>query len=117
MSADQSDSMSLKRRLIIATAMVLAVAGWCIAIVIHFPSYPDTKLAKPLDRLPTADELQRLQSVRGLPAAKVLYTLGHPIRVERQPDGRERWDYPWPAVACVYFRDGVATDTYYTAGY
>lgn len=56
-------------------------------------------------------------SVHGLPAANVLERLGHPNHVERQSDGRARWDYSWPSAAAVYFRGGLVTGTFYTAGY
>jgi outer membrane protein assembly factor BamE (lipoprotein component of BamABCDE complex) len=77
---------------------------------------PDTKLARPLGRWPNADDLKRLESVKGQSAAGVLKTLGHPKRVERDEHG-EHWVYPWLATAVVYFHDGVVTNTFYTAGY
>jgi hypothetical protein len=80
------------------------------------PIQPDTKLARPLGRWPNADDLKRLESVKGQSAAGVLKALGHPKRVEHDERG-ERWIYPWLATAIVYFHDGVATDTFYTAGY
>ena len=80
-------------------------------------SRPNPKLAKPLKRWPSELDLKRLESVKGLRAADVLKTLGHPSRVERQKDGHERWIYPWLAIASVSLHNGVATDTFYTAGF
>jgi hypothetical protein len=78
---------------------------------------PDPTQARPLDRWPNAVDLARLQSVEGKPKAVILRVLGHPMWVERRPDGEELWDYPWCAACRVWIRNGVCTGTFYTAGY
>jgi outer membrane protein assembly factor BamE (lipoprotein component of BamABCDE complex) len=110
-------SRLVKTTLLIACLSALALSSCAGSADLPSQAQPNTKLAKPLGRWPTAGDIKRLESVKGLTAAKVLRTLGHPKHVERQEDGQERWDYPWRAAACVYFRDGVATGTFYTAGY
>jgi hypothetical protein len=78
---------------------------------------PDPRQAQALGRWPNAADLARLRSVEGKPKAVVLRVLGHPSRVERRPDGKEVWDYPWCAACRVWIRKGVCIDTFYTAGY
>jgi hypothetical protein len=78
---------------------------------------PDPRLARPLERWPDAADLARLRSVEGKPKAVVLRVLGHPSRVERRPGQEEVWDYPWCAACRVWFRKGLCTGTFYTAGY
>jgi hypothetical protein len=74
-------------------------------------------LARPPSRWPNAADLARLRFVEGKPRTVVLLVLGHPSRVEARPDGEEVWDYPWCAACRVWFRSGVCTGTFYTAGY
>lgn len=78
---------------------------------------PDPSQVRELDHWPNAEDLARLQSVEGKPKAVILQVLGHPCRVERRLDGEEIWDYPWCACCRVWLRNGVCTDTFYTAGY
>ena len=101
----------------ISALAMLTLASCAVRADSPSPSQPNTKLSKPLGHWPTADDLKRLESVKGLSASKVIQALGHPKHIEREPNGRERWDYHWLAAASVYFRDGHATSTFYTAGY
>ena len=110
-------SRLVKTTLLIVCLSALTLSSCAGSADLPSHAQANTKLAKPLGRWPTADDIKRLESVKGLTAAKVLRTLGHPKHVERQEDGEERWDYPWLAAASVYFRHGVATSTFYTAGY
>lgn len=78
---------------------------------------PDIRKAQELGRWPNDEDLAKLQSARGKPRWLVLLILGHPSRVERRANGDEVWDYPWVAACRVWFKHGVCTGTFYTAGY
>jgi len=77
---------------------------------------PNPELARPIG-WPSAQDLERLESVKGLRPAEVIQKLGHPIQVTTDENQGEQWIYPWLAAAAVYFRDGVVVWTFYTAGY
>ena len=102
--------------LAVCLSTVTALAG-VTTIPREDASRPNPKLAKPLKRWPNELDIKRLESVKGLRASEVLKALGHPCRVERQKDGDERWIYPWLAFASVSLHNGVATGTFYTAGF
>jgi hypothetical protein len=78
---------------------------------------PDPRKARGLDHWPNADDLTRLQFVEGKSKAVILQVLGHPCRIERRRNGEEKWYYPWCACCCLWIRQGVCTETFYTAGY
>ena len=78
---------------------------------------PETNKAKPLRRWPNDLDMFRLGMAEGKPAWAVLVIMGNPRKIERRPDGTEVWDYPWPAYCGVWFKNGVCTGTFYTAGY
>lgn len=78
---------------------------------------PDTRKARELGRWANAKDIAKLQSVEGRPLWMVLLILGHPSRVERRANGDEVWNYPWVAACRVWFKNGVCTSTFYTAGY
>src|SRR5579872_1465552 len=86
-----------------------------IALVTH--QQADINKAVPLGRWANAQDVARLQAVEGKPRWMVLLILGHPSAVERHADGVEVWDYPWFAVCRVWFKNGVCTGTFYSAGY
>ncbi len=77
---------------------------------------PDPKQAKET-AWPDGPDLARLHAVKGFKPAEVIAFLGHPKSVEKMENGKERWNYPYMAAAFVDFRDGVVTNTFYTAGY
>ena len=106
------DIKCLKFPFMFVVSLTLLLAAGCSTATTR----PDPKLSRPLDRWPNGDDLRRLQSVKGQSAAQVLKILGHPAKVERD-EQRESWSYPWRAAAIVYFRNGLVTDTFYTAGY
>jgi hypothetical protein len=78
---------------------------------------PDLTQARPLPRWPNAEDLARLQSVEGKRKGVVVQVLGHPMRVERRPNGEEVWHYPWSAACSVTIYKGICTSTFYTGGY
>lgn len=88
-----------------------------VAIIAATQQQPNTKMARPLGRLPTGQDIARLQSVEGKPRWVVLLVLGHPSFVERRADGFEVWDYPWFAACRLWIKNGVCTGTFYTAGF
>jgi hypothetical protein len=87
------------------------------AIALVAQQQPDTRKAKELSRWANAQDIAKLQSVKGNPRWMVLLILGHPSRVERRANGVEVWDYPWVAACRVWLKNGVCTGTFYTAGY
>jgi hypothetical protein len=88
-----------------------------IAMALVTQQQPDTTKAKRLERWPTHQDLAKLESAEGKPRWLVLVILGHPSSVERRADGVEVWGYPWLAWCEVRFRNGMCTETFYTAGY
>ena len=91
-----------------------SVAG-PVAILTH--QRPDVSKAKPLERWVNARDMARLKSAEGKPQWMVLVILGHPSAIERRADGTEVWDYPWQAACCLWFKNGVCTGAFYSAGY
>src|SRR5262249_29058576 len=87
------------------------------AIALVVQQQPDTRKARELGRWANAQDVARLRSAEGKPRWMILLILGHPSRVERRANGDEVWDYPWVAACRVWFKNGVCTDTFYTAGY
>jgi hypothetical protein len=99
-----------------ATAVAMPAAGpGMLASILN--QQPDTQKARPLERWPNDQDLAKLHLMEGKPRWVVLFVLGHPSGVQRHADGRETWFYPWVAVCCVFFKDGVCTGSFYTAGY
>ena len=78
---------------------------------------PNTSLAESLGRWPNEEDLSRLESTKGKTKRQVIAILGHPKEVSFNPEGVEIWDYPWLAACRIWFKKGVVSDTYYTAGY
>jgi hypothetical protein len=78
---------------------------------------PDPRQARPLERWPNQEDLNRLRSVIGRSPAGTVHILGHPSRIELLADGAEVWHYPWSASCRVFFRRGVVVDIDYTAGF
>jgi len=76
---------------------------------------PDTSKAVAFGH-PNGATIKKLHGTLGYTRAEVIATLGHPSSVS-VVDGKERWDYPWLAVAYVAFAKGVVVDTFYSAGY
>jgi hypothetical protein len=86
-----------------------------VMLVTH--QQPDIKKAKALERWANGQDIAKLQSAEGKPRWMVLLILGHPSSIERRANGIEVWDYPWVAACRVWFKNGVCTGTFYTAGY
>src|SRR5262249_15866977 len=99
------------------TGTGLAPLSGPVAIALVAQQQPDTRYVRELGRWGNAQDLGKLQSGEGKPRWVVLLILGHPSRVERRAKGDEVWDYPWVAACRVWFKNGVCTGTFYTAGY
>lgn len=87
---------------------------------------PDIRLAVPMNREPTAEEIARLEGVVGCSPAGAIGRLGHPDHIgdSNRPDDDEVWWYPWgdprgPSpgkLARVWFRSGKAVMARYEEG-
>jgi hypothetical protein len=59
---------------------------------------PNTRLARPMNREPTPEEISRLERVVGCTPEEVIRRLGHPRKVIEHDDNRYIkiiWEYPW----------------------
>lgn len=85
---------------------------------------PNPRLAVPLQRKPTQQDLDRLKSVVGKRKADVLRKLGHPSAFDKSKRGEpeyeridglrytEVWRYRWgDETYCVWFRGAIVIET------
>jgi hypothetical protein len=59
---------------------------------------PDTRLAIPMNREPTPEEISRLEKLVGCTPEKVIRRLGHPKKLIEHDDNRHNkieWEYAW----------------------
>ena len=78
---------------------------------------PDTSLSVRLDRWPSADDLAKLERLKGKGPAEIIKSIGHPNRLELDEVGASKWHYDWPAACYISLEDGVVVEWFYTAGY
>ena len=78
---------------------------------------PDTSLSVRLDRWPSADDLEKLERLKGKGPAEIIKSIGHPNRLEFDEVGVSRWHYDWPAACYISLKGDVVDDWFYTAGY
>jgi hypothetical protein len=70
---------------------------------------PDPSRTVRLTRWATREEADRFCSLKGMTKRKVLQTVGHPWKIDKQPDGTEVWTYDWGIDWRLFFRGGVCT--------
>jgi len=78
---------------------------------------PDTSLSVPLGRWPNADDLKKLEQLKGKGSADIIKSIGHPKQLTPKEDGSVTWRYDWQAVCELYVKNDIVVRWYYNAGF
>ena len=80
-------------------------------------SIPDTSLSVPLERWPNAEDLAKLERLKGKGPTDIIKLIGHPKRMELGENGASKWHYDWQAACYLSLKHDVVDGWYYTAGF
>ena len=80
-------------------------------------SIPDTSLSVPLERWPNAEDLAKLERLKGKGPTDIIKLIGHPKRLELSENGDWKWHYDWQVACYLSLKNDVVDRWFYTAGY